>query len=84
MGLADRLRQHWTRHAAPADRRVKALMLTADGIRLRDAFWQSLIEDPGPLAPLGVDDLGALVLLLEKVSVDDALGSGARRAAEQA
>lgn len=36
----------------PADRRVKTLLLTADGERLRDRFWHRLTHDPGPIAPL--------------------------------
>lgn len=52
------------RHADPADRRVKALVLTAEGERLRDQFWRSLVTDPGPLTPLGQDDLCTLIRLL--------------------
>jgi threonine dehydratase len=41
------------RRSAPVDRRVKALALTPEGERLRACFRRELVEDPGPLAPLG-------------------------------
>jgi DNA-binding MarR family transcriptional regulator len=48
----------------PGDRRVKALVLTAEGERLRASFWRDVTEDPGPLAPLGESDLRTLTTLL--------------------
>ncbi len=65
--LVDRLeaRGAVARHSDPADRRVKALMLTRDGERLRDWFWRELVEDPGPLSPLSQEQLAALIGLLE-------------------
>lgn len=126
LALADRLRQHWTQHAAatglsnaqikvllllepdqalpmralaarldydasnlstlidrlerrgaverrpdPADRRVKGLVLTAEGNRLRQEFWRGLIADPGPLAPLDDHALRGLLAVL-----DQAVGGG--------
>jgi DNA-binding MarR family transcriptional regulator len=67
--LVDRLaaRGALERQADPADRRVKALVLTAEGERLRDLFWHNFVTDPGPLAPLGQDDLRTLNLLLAKL-----------------
>ncbi|MEY9906025.1 DNA-binding MarR family transcriptional regulator [Catenulispora sp. MAP12-49] len=120
LGLAERLRQHWTRHAAAVglsnaqikvllllepsrpqpmralavsldydtsnlsslvdrlerrgaverrpdagDRRVKALVLTPEGLRLRETFWRALTADPGPMAPLDVEQLRTLVGVLE-------------------
>jgi DNA-binding MarR family transcriptional regulator len=64
--LVDRLAQRGAleRRADPADRRVKALVLTPDGERLRHQFWRNLVADPGPLAPLGEPDLRALKRLL--------------------
>ena len=55
------------RQADPADRRVKALMLTSEGERLRDQFWHNLVTDPGPLTPLRERDLRALTRLLTKL-----------------
>lgn len=67
--LVDRLERRGAvqRQADPADRRVKALALTPEGERLRSGFWSGLTEDPGPLAPLGEDDLRVLVTLLGRL-----------------
>ena len=80
--LVDRLERRGAveRRPDPGDRRVKALALTAEGERLRAAFWRDLVEDPGPFAPLADPDLGALGALL---SVLDATGQpGARLAGD--
>lgn len=55
------------RQADAADRRVKALVLTPEGERLRDRFWRDLVTDPGPLSPLRHDDLRSLTRLLAKL-----------------
>lgn len=55
------------RQADPGDRRVKALVLTAEGQRLREEFWHNLVTDAGPLAPLREPDLRALTRLLAKL-----------------
>jgi DNA-binding MarR family transcriptional regulator len=55
------------RHADPADRRVKALVLTPEGERLRDQFWRNLVTDPGPLTPLRPGDLRTLTRLLAQL-----------------
>jgi DNA-binding MarR family transcriptional regulator len=55
------------RQADPADRRVKALVLTPEGERLRDQFWRNLVTDAGPLTPLREPDLRALTRLLAKL-----------------
>jgi DNA-binding MarR family transcriptional regulator len=55
------------RQADPADRRVKALVLTAEGQRLRDQFWHNLVTDAGPLSPLRESDLRTLTRLLAKL-----------------
>ncbi len=67
--LVDRLaaRGALERQADSADRRVKALVLTAEGERLRDQFWRNLVTDPGPLGPLDEDDLRTLARLLAKL-----------------
>ncbi|HEX6674066.1 MAG TPA: MarR family transcriptional regulator [Actinomycetes bacterium] len=53
-GVADKLEQRGAveRRPDPDDRRVKALAVTAEGVRLRDAFWERLVSDPGPLGHL--------------------------------
>jgi DNA-binding MarR family transcriptional regulator len=67
--LVDRLagRGAIERQADPADRRVKALLLTAEGERLRDQFWHNLVTDAGPLGPLGQADLRTLARLLARL-----------------
>jgi DNA-binding MarR family transcriptional regulator len=67
--LVDRLatRGALEREADPTDRRVKALVLTAEGERLRDQFWHNLVTDAGPLTPLGQSDLRTLTRLLAKL-----------------
>jgi DNA-binding MarR family transcriptional regulator len=67
--LVDRLAQRGAleRQADPVDRRVKALVLTPEGERLREQFWHNLVADAGPLAPLRETDLRALIRLLAKL-----------------
>jgi DNA-binding MarR family transcriptional regulator len=64
--LIDRLERRGAveRRSDPGDRRVKALVLTPEGERLRAAFWRALTEDPGALVPLGDTDLRALTQIL--------------------
>jgi DNA-binding MarR family transcriptional regulator len=64
--LVDRLERRGVveRRPDPTDRRVKALLLTPDGERLRATFWRELLEDPGPLASLASSDLKELAALL--------------------
>jgi DNA-binding MarR family transcriptional regulator len=67
--VVDRLaaRRALERQADPADRRVKALLLTADGERLRGQFWHNLVTDARPLAALNHSDLRTLTRLLAKL-----------------
>jgi DNA-binding MarR family transcriptional regulator len=67
--LVDRLagRGALERQADPADRRVKALRLTAEGERLRGQFWHNLVSDAGPLGSLRESDLRTLTRLLAKL-----------------
>lgn len=67
--LVDRLARKGTvaRQPDPADRRIKALVLTPDGEQLRATFWQNLTDDPGPLAPLKLPDLQVFAALLAEV-----------------
>jgi len=78
--LIDRLERRGAveRRPDPADRRVKALALTEEGERLRAAFWRSVVEDQGTLAPLSDADLQALAGLLDVLGVTDpvAISSG--------
>jgi DNA-binding MarR family transcriptional regulator len=71
--LIDRLERRGAveRRPDPSDRRVKALALTAEGERLRAAFWRSVVEDPGTLAPLADADLQTLAGLLDLLGVTD-------------
>lgn len=68
--LIDRLERHGAveRRPDPDDRRVKALVLTPEGERLRAAFWRDLTENPGPLASLGDADLSALNRMIDVLS----------------
>jgi DNA-binding MarR family transcriptional regulator len=74
--LVDRLERRGAveRRPDPADRRVKALALTAEGERLRAAFWHAVVEDPGALAPLGDADLRALAGILARLGAGDRSG----------
>ena len=67
--LVDRLaaRGALERQTDPSDRRIKALVLTAEGERLRDQFWRNLVNDPGPLSPLDEGDLRVLTDVLVKL-----------------
>ena len=67
--LVDRLAAHGAleRQADPTDRRVKALVLTPEGERLREQFWHNLVSDAGPLTPLRETDLRSLIRLLTKL-----------------
>src|SRR5580693_7743635 len=68
--LIDRLERR-----GAVDRRVKALALTAEGERLRAAFWRSVVEDPGTLAQLSDADLVALAGLLGVLGVTESVAS---------
>ena len=68
--LVDRLQRRGAveRRPDPVDRRVKALLLTPDGEKLRQTFWHELIEDPGPLTPLDEAGLRTLAQLLTVIN----------------
>jgi DNA-binding MarR family transcriptional regulator len=65
--LVDRLERRGAveRRPDPGDRRVKALMLTAGGEKLRTDFWRELVEDAGPLGSLSASDLRVLASVLK-------------------
>ena len=77
--LIDRLERRGAveRRPDPSDRRVKALALTTEGERLRAAFWRSVVEDPGTLAPLADADLQTLAGLLDLLGVTGAARASA-------
>ena len=64
--LVDRLEHRGVvqRRSAEGDRRVKALVLTPAGEKLRADFWSGLLADPGPLAPLDEAQLNTLIEVL--------------------
>jgi DNA-binding MarR family transcriptional regulator len=70
--LVDRLEHHGIveRRSDPSDRRIKALVLTEEGERVRASFWHLLVEDAGPLSPLDHADLTALESLLDTLGVN--------------
>jgi len=47
------------------DRRIKGLVITKEGIRIRDAFWRRLVRDPGPLRGLKIEEARRLRHLLQ-------------------
>jgi DNA-binding MarR family transcriptional regulator len=65
-GVVDRLEQLGAvRRESPAhDRRAKAVVLTAEGQRMRQAFWERLTNNTGPLGRLNNRDLTSLRSLL--------------------
>jgi DNA-binding MarR family transcriptional regulator len=63
------------RQPDPNDRRVKGLVLTAAGAKLRDPFWQRLISDVGPLGALSADELKQLRSIL-KAALTEPAASG--------
>jgi DNA-binding MarR family transcriptional regulator len=66
--LADRLESKGLveRRADPADRRVKALVLTAAGARLREQVFELMSEPPPPIAALPAADQRALRDILRR------------------
>ena len=65
-GVVDRLEEMGAvrRRPQPNDRRAKGVVLTAEGQRLRQAFWDRLTNKSGPLGSLGSRDLTSLRTLL--------------------
>jgi DNA-binding MarR family transcriptional regulator len=67
-GIVDRLeeRELVARRPAPNDRRVKALVLTAQGARVRAKLVERLSEPPPPIAQLSSRDQAALCAILRR------------------
>jgi MarR family transcriptional regulator, organic hydroperoxide resistance regulator len=65
-GVVDRLESLGLvrRHSHPHDRRAKGVALTADGLRVRQAFWERLTNNSGPLGRLSSRQLANLRALL--------------------
>lgn len=65
-GVIDRLEALGAvrRQPDPTDRRVKGLILTPNGVRMREPFWEQLMTDAGPLAHLTVSELEQLRTVL--------------------
>ncbi len=65
-GVVDRLEEMGAvrRQPQPNDRRAKRVVLTAEGQRLRQAFWERLTNKSGPLGSLNTRDLTNLRVLL--------------------
>lgn len=61
-GVIDRLEDRGIVRRQPdrEDRRVKGVRLTPEGVRLRQAFWNRLTGDTGPLGRLGGEELAAM------------------------
>ena len=55
------------RTAAPKDRRVKLVVLTARGAKTKRAILDAFYEPPGELSALSVDDLRRLCAIVRKV-----------------
>jgi DNA-binding MarR family transcriptional regulator len=66
------------RHPDARDRRVKRIVLTATGDKLRAAFWQRLTSDAGPLGALGAEELTQLRSLLQLALADQGEETGSR------
>jgi MarR family transcriptional regulator, organic hydroperoxide resistance regulator len=77
-GITDRLEQRGLVRRAPAenDRRVKLIVLTDEGERLREEITKRLAEPPPAIAALKLADQEALRDILRRAvdSVDDAPG----------
>src|ERR1700693_3861147 len=73
-GVVDRLEEAGAvrRQPPPSDRRAKGVVLTAEGQRVRRAFWDRLTSNTGPLGRLNDREL---------VSLRRLLGSALRRPA---
>jgi MarR family transcriptional regulator, organic hydroperoxide resistance regulator len=65
LGLAER-------RPVASDRRVKLVILTARGVKTRDAIMQAFYEPPPQLLTLDTRDLAALDAILAKVAPDAA------------
>jgi len=56
------------RQADPADRRIKVLIITDEGCRVRDNFWSGMVASAGPFAQLSGRQVRQLRDLLRLVA----------------
>lgn len=65
-GVVDRLEDMGAvrRQPHPSDRRAKGVLLTAEGQRIRRAFWEKLTGNTGPMGKLNDRELVSLRRLL--------------------
>jgi DNA-binding MarR family transcriptional regulator len=72
-GIVDRLEERGlvTREAAEGDRRVKLLVLTAEGERMRIEITKRMAEPPPPIAALSEKDQRTLRDILKKAVAAD-------------
>ena len=70
--ITDRLEERGLveRQPAPHDRRVRLLVLTAEGQRLRDEIAARLADPPKPFAELSRADLRALRTILKGLAAE--------------
>ena len=75
-GVVDRLEEMGAvrRQPHPSDRRAKGVVLTAEGQRMRQAFWQQLTSHSGPLGRLNSRELASLRTLL-RAALSSAVGA---------
>jgi DNA-binding MarR family transcriptional regulator len=80
-GVIDRLEALGAvrRQPDPSDRRVRGLLLTETGARMRDPFWQQLTTDAGPLGQLRARELEQLRAILQSAITAPAPGDPAGR-----
>ena len=69
-GIVDRLEERALveRRPAPNDRRVKELVLTARGVRVRAKLLERLAEPPAPIAKLSASDQQTLCAILRRAT----------------
>ena len=80
-GVIDRLEAIGAVRRQPdaSDRRVKGLILTPAGVRMRDPFWRQLINDAGPLGHLSVSELQQLRAILRSAVAQPVPGGSPAR-----
>ncbi|MBJ7610572.1 MAG: MarR family transcriptional regulator [Candidatus Dormibacteraeota bacterium] len=69
-GLVDRLEARGAvrRQVDTADRRIKVLVITDEGCRVRDHFWSGMVASAGPFAQLSSHQVRQLRDLLRAVA----------------
>lgn len=72
-GIVDRLERRGLveRRARQQDRRVRVLVITGRGVRLRERIMVRIAEPPAPIARLSEDDRKALCAILRRAAAGD-------------